>query len=210
CRPPDWCRGSGPAPPVATAAVPAGVATSCSESAWSLPRWRRRRAPARRRPATGSRAGAGWRATRARSRQARRSRADFHALADQRVQPLLVLVAQALVGFLVDHAAVEQADLALGEFRVARVVSGHAEGSAALVQFVEQGHHRLAIARVEVAGGLVSEQDRRPADQRAGHRHALLLAAGQLRRVMPHAMRHADALECFLHALAPFGGADAV
>ena len=39
-------------------------------------------------------------------------------------------------------------------------------------------------ARVEVAGRLVGEHDRRPADERAGDGHALALAAGQLRRAV--------------------------
>jgi len=36
--------------------------------------------------------------------------------------------------------------------------------------------------RIEVAGGLVREDETRLRDQRAGDRHALLLAAGQLGR----------------------------
>ena len=52
-------------------------------------------------------------------------------------------------------------------------------GDAALdIQPLEQSHHLDAGPRVEVAGRLVGEQDRRVVDQRARDRHALLLAAG--------------------------------
>ena len=44
-----------------------------------------------------------------------------------------------------------------------------------------------AAAAVEVAGGLVREDDRRPADERPGHGHPLLLAAGQLGRPVAEA-----------------------
>ena len=47
---------------------------------------------------------------------------------------------------------------------------------------VEQPHDVEADRGVEVAGGLVAEQDRRLVDERAGDRHALLLTAGQLVR----------------------------
>ena len=49
------------------------------------------------------------------------------------------------------------------------------------------------------------------ADERAGHGDALLLTAGELRRVVLHAVRHADPLERLLHALlALLGGHAAV
>ena len=45
---------------------------------------------------------------------------------------------------------------------------------------------------VEVAGGFVGEQDPRPRDERAGDRHALLFAAGQLARQVVQALAQAD------------------
>ena len=45
---------------------------------------------------------------------------------------------------------------------------------------------------VQVAGGLVGEHDRRPVDQRAGDRHPLALAAGELRRPGRRAVGEAD------------------
>ena len=43
-------------------------------------------------------------------------------------------------------------------------------------------------------------------DQRARDRDALLLAAGELRRMMAGAMREADAIERFFRALVPLRG----
>ena len=47
----------------------------------------------------------------------------------------------------------------------------------------------VAGAAVEIAGRLVGEQDRRIVGERAGDRHALLLAARQLRRIVMAAVR---------------------
>ena len=96
---------------------------------------------------------------------------------------------------LLDDAAVEQVDGAVGVARVARVVGDHADGGAGAVQLAQQVHDRLAVVRVEVAGGLVGEQDRGIADERARHRDALLLAARELAGQVLRAVRHADALE---------------
>jgi hypothetical protein len=54
---------------------------------------------------------------------------------------------------------------ALGVAGEARVVGDHADGGAVAVQLAQQPHHGLAVLRVEVAGGLVGEQDRRLADE---------------------------------------------
>ena len=58
------------------------------------------------------------------------------------------------------------------------------------------------VARVEVAGRLVAEQQARRADQRARDRDALLLAAGELDRQEVGAVGDADALERGERALA--------
>ena len=92
---------------------------------------------------------------------------------------------------------------------VARIVRHHADRGALLVQVAQQVHDRLAVVRVQVAGGLVGEQDRRVPSQPAGHRHALLLTAGELRGVVLHAVRHADLLQRLLHALLALRGAHA-
>ena len=70
----------------------------------------------------------------------------------------------------------------------------------ACVQLAQQVHDRFAVGRIQVSGGLVRQQNQRIAAQRARHGHALLLAARKLRRVVLHAVRHAHALQSFLHA----------
>ena len=69
---------------------------------------------------------------------------------------------------------------------------------AVRVQLVEQRENLYGGLRVEIAGGLVREQDRRMRDERAGDRHALPLSAGELVRQMMAAVGKPDALE---HAL---------
>ena len=105
-------------------------------------------------------------------------------------------------------------DLAVAELDDPRAVLGDVhfvrdqhDGDAALhVQLLEDVHDLDAGARVEVAGRLVRQQDRRLVDQRARDRDALLLAARQLVRVVVHALAEADDLEHFLRALVPLGG----
>ena len=63
------------------------------------------------------------------------------------------------------------------------------------VELAQQRHDLRARARVEVAGRLVGEDDRRPGDDRAGDRHALALAAGELLRAVVQAVPEPDALE---------------
>src|SRR6266576_1503928 len=101
---------------------------------------------------------------------------------------------------LVHDAAVEQVDRSIGVLRVARIVRHHAHRRAAAVQRPQQVHHRLAVTGVEIPRWLVGEQDRRVTHDRAGDRDSLLLAPGELHRVMLRAMHHADPLERLLHA----------
>src|SRR6266508_57627 len=70
-----------------------------------------------------------------------------------------------------------------------------ARHAAFFVQAGGQVQHLVAGARVQVAGGLVGEQHRRLGDQRAGDRHPLLLAAGELRGPVLQAVAEPDRLE---------------
>jgi hypothetical protein len=62
------------------------------------------------------------------------------------------------------------------------VVGGHQHRRAGAVDPFQQQHDVLAGVRVEVPGRLVGHQQQRPVDERAGDRHPLLLAAGELVR----------------------------
>ena len=77
-----------------------------------------------------------------------------------------------------------------------------------LPQAPEDLHHFVAGRRVEVAGGLVGEQERRLRDQRAGNGHALLLAAGELVGMMVRAVGEPHRVERRHRAFAPLGRLD--
>ena len=75
--------------------------------------------------------------------------------------------------------------------------------------FWKQREQLEAGARIQVAGGLVGEQQRGPVHQRAGDRDALLLAAGELARQVALAALEADRAQRGARALALLGGRDA-
>ena len=82
-------------------------------------------------------------------------------------------------------AAVADDEHAVRVRRGACVVGHEDDGLAALVARAPEGVEQLAAVRVvEVAGGLVGEEDRRPRHERASHGDALLLAGGQLVRAV--------------------------
>ena len=83
--------------------------------------------------------------------------------------------------------------------RIARIVRHHADRGA-LACSSDQVHHGFAVARIEVSGRFIREQDRGLAAQRAGDGDALLLTSGELRGIVFHAMRHADLVQRFLYA----------
>ncbi len=68
---------------------------------------------------------------------------------------------------------------------------------AARRQVAQQGHHLGAALAVERAGGLVGEDDAAAVHQRAGDRHALLLAAGELVGLVLQAIGQAQRGEQF-------------
>ena len=80
-----------------------------------------------------------------------------------------------------DDGAVEQLDLAVHALGQREIVGDRHHGLAVLVdQFAQHLEHLLAGVRIERAGRLVGENDRRLVGERARHRHALALAAGEL------------------------------
>ena len=95
---------------------------------------------------------------------------------------------------------------ARGERRV--VGDQHQRGAALRVAGEQQIDDLLAGGLVEIAGRLVGDQDRRIGRQRAGQRDALLLAAGQLRRIVRAAVRPSPtAASSRARALERVGGA---
>ncbi len=92
---------------------------------------------------------------------------------------------------------------ACGDARVVR----HQQHRAAerLVEAAEQREHLVGGARVEVAGGLVGQQDGRADHQRPGDGYPLLLAAGEFGRAFVGVHRQPDGVEQFEGALARGG-----
>ena len=110
-------------------------------------------------------------------------------------------------GPIAPHQAVAERDDARGVLGDVGLVRDEHDGDAALdVEPLEDAHHLDAGARIEVAGRLVGKQQRRVVHQRPRDRDALLLAAGQLIRMMAHAVREADRLQRLGRALAALRG----
>ena len=68
-------------------------------------------------------------------------------------------------------------DRAIRVFGETLVVRHHADGGAALVQFLEQRHDGFTVTRVQVSGRFIREKNGRLARERPRHRDTLLLAA---------------------------------
>src|SRR5262249_37173158 len=84
---------------------------------------------------------------------------------------------------------------ALGEGALVRDHDdGHAER---LLKFAEEQEDLLAVNAVEIAGGLVGEEDRGAIDESAGQRAALLLAARKFAGAMTTTGAKFDAIERF-------------
>src|SRR5574343_1230283 len=89
------------------------------------------------------------------------------------------------------HAVTHQAD-AVGVRGHVLVVGDQHDGVALLLELLEQRQDLGAGLRIERAGRFVGQDHRRSVDQGAGDGDALLLAAGQFARTMPHAAGQTD------------------
>ena len=82
------------------------------------------------------------------------------------------------------------------------IVSRHKHGGSARIDVAEQVHDLEGEIRIQIAGGLVSQHELRLVDEGARDCDALLLAAGQLRRVCVEPMLKADPLENLIRSTA--------
>ncbi len=104
----------------------------------------------------------------------------------------------------IDHMHVAMS--ARGQFRVVR---DHHDGGALAIDLLHQLHHAARHQRIEIAGRFVGEQQARGTGQRTRDRHALLLAAGELRRIVLDARCETDAAERLLDAPLALGRREA-
>ena len=100
---------------------------------------------------------------------------------------LIRVLAEALGGLVGEDLAVADVDDAMSVFGDVGLVGDEHDGVALGVERVEEGHDLDAGFGVEVAGGLVGEDDGRAVDQGAGDGDALALAAGELVGLVVHA-----------------------
>ena len=84
-------------------------------------------------------------------------------------------------------------DAAIGELADGRIVGDHEDGVAFAVEIAQQANHGFFVGFVEIAGGLVGENQLGMIDQRASDGDTLLFAAGKLRGKMVEAFAEADA-----------------
>src|ERR1700722_3921777 len=78
-------------------------------------------------------------------------------------------------------------DAAISELSYGSVVSDHKDGVAFAMKLAEQADDGFLVGLVEIAGGLVGEDQLGMIDQRASDGDTLLLAAGKLRWEMADA-----------------------
>ena len=89
------------------------------------------------------------------------------------------------------------------------LVGDHNDGHAGIsLNFAKQHEDGFAGSAVEIAGGLVGEQDFRAIHQSAGDGGALLLATRKLARTMADALFKSDALEGFADSRGALGTVD--
>ena len=87
------------------------------------------------------------------------------------------------------HLPVADRNHAVGVGRDVGFVCDHDDGVAAFMETREQRHDLDAGLRIEIPGGFIGEQNRWIVHQRSRNGDALALTAGQLVRLVVHAMR---------------------
>src|SRR4051812_39985069 len=79
-----------------------------------------------------------------------------------------------------DHASVKEVNRAVGIPSVARVMSDHANGGPATMEFAQEIHHLFPVLRIQISRRFVRKQYGRVTGQGPGYRHTLLLTTGKL------------------------------
>src|SRR5215212_1997631 len=126
------------------------------------------------------------------------------------VLQLLARVARRGDAVVLLNPPVLEDDDAVGVGRDVRLVRDEDERDPALaVEALEDVHHLDRGARVERARRLVGEDELRVVDERARNRHALLLPARELVRVVLLAARESDRVQRFRRAAVALGRLDA-
>ena len=98
----------------------------------------------------------------------------------------------------------------MGVFGDIRLVGDEDDGVALGLELVKEGHDLDAGFGVQVAGGLVGQDDGGTVDQGAGDRYALALSAGELVGLVIHAGFEIDVAQRGLGALDALGCGGAV
>src|SRR2546425_7634710 len=105
--------------------------------------------------------------------------------------------------------AVAEGEAATGVGGDVELVGDEHDGQPAAVEALQERQHFHARARVEVAGGLVGQDDGRIVDERPRDGHALLLAARELARMMGLAIGEPHRLQARPGAAAALAGGEA-
>src|SRR5271157_5203400 len=110
---------------------------------------------------------------------------------------------------IAEYLSVSDKNDAVGILGDIMVVSDENDVVALLVESIEQRHDLDAGLRIEVAGGLVGENDRRTADERTSDSDTLALTAREFVRLVVHAVCYADRRQRVFCAFDTLFGRDA-
>src|SRR5262245_55679849 len=112
-------------------------------------------------------------------------------------------------GLVGHHAAVAEPNETGAVLRNVHFMRDQEHGNPSLlVQALKDAHDLDARPCVEVAGGLVGQQDRGLIDERSSDCHTLLLSTGQLIGHVVVALAKADGIECRQRPAVPLGGSE--
>ena len=91
-----------------------------------------------------------------------------------------------------------------------QLVGDHHDGDALVIEFLEHAHDFRAGAGIEIAGGLVCQEQGGLVGERPGDGDALLLAAGELVGFVACAVPEADGIQGLQGTLAQLGSGQAL